>query len=198
MLSVIISKRKTGFTLAELLIALAVLGVIATFTIPKTLISQQNSKKSIAAKEVAAAVAQAWIDYKRNNPTTGSTKLTVLGQYLNYIKTYTWGNHGDAAIGEGALSCSSGTPCYQFANGAVLQLHDWQSFGGTASTNAVGFNVDPDGNYSGSTTGSGKGVEFSLYYSGRLATWGTVSPGTRFSGGNYPACPACDPSWFSW
>jgi prepilin-type N-terminal cleavage/methylation domain-containing protein len=191
-------RQKPGFTLAELLIALAILGVIATFTIPKVLVSQQASKKSLAAKEVAFAVAQAWNTYKMNNPTSGDTKLTVLAPYLNYVQVYTSGEHGDAAVSEGAMSCGSSAPCYEFANGAVLQLADWMSFGGTASTNAVGFIVDPDGTYSGSTTGEGKGVEFSLYYNGRLATWGTVAVGTQFSGGNYTPCPSCDPEWFSW
>ncbi len=39
-----------GFTLAELLMALAILGVIATFTIPKILGAQQSSSSNAKAK----------------------------------------------------------------------------------------------------------------------------------------------------
>jgi prepilin-type N-terminal cleavage/methylation domain-containing protein len=49
----------SGFTLAELLIALAILGVIATFTIPKVLQSQQNGQKIAIFKETIAAIQQA-------------------------------------------------------------------------------------------------------------------------------------------
>jgi prepilin-type N-terminal cleavage/methylation domain-containing protein len=46
---------KTAFTLAELLIALAILGVIATFSIPKVLQSQQNNQKQAIFKEIISA-----------------------------------------------------------------------------------------------------------------------------------------------
>lgn len=48
-----------GFTLSELLISLAILGVIATFTIPKVLQSQQDQHKKAVFKETIAAVNDA-------------------------------------------------------------------------------------------------------------------------------------------
>ena len=51
--------KPQGFTLAELLIALTILGVIAIFTIPKVLQSQQDTRYSAAAKEVATQGSQA-------------------------------------------------------------------------------------------------------------------------------------------
>ena len=51
-------KRKAiGFTLAELLIALLVLGVIATFTIPKILQNQQDQRKKSIYRETIAALS---------------------------------------------------------------------------------------------------------------------------------------------
>ena len=53
-----------AFTLAELLIALAILGVIATFTIPKILDSGSNSQWNAIGKEAAAMVSGAYQSYK--------------------------------------------------------------------------------------------------------------------------------------
>lgn len=190
--------HRRGFTLAELLIALAILGVIATFTIPKILSSQQDSKKTATTKEAAAAVAQAWQMYRQDNAPV-DTDLRVLEPYLNYVVKYTDGSsQGDMAVTEGDMVCSINTPCYKLASGAVIQLYNWREFGGTGILNATGFDVDPDGQASGITDGPGKGVEFALYFNGRLATSGTTAPGTQWSGGAYPACPTCDPSWFTW
>ncbi len=48
-----------GFTLAELLIALMILGEIATFTIPKILSSQQNAQRKAIFKESISAISEA-------------------------------------------------------------------------------------------------------------------------------------------
>jgi prepilin-type N-terminal cleavage/methylation domain-containing protein len=48
---------REGFTLAELLVALAVLGVISTFTIPKVLNAQQDNKKYSILKETLATLS---------------------------------------------------------------------------------------------------------------------------------------------
>lgn len=52
-------QRQSGFTLAELLIALTILGLIATFTIPKILVSQQKQTYNVAEKEAIASVSSA-------------------------------------------------------------------------------------------------------------------------------------------
>lgn len=48
-----------GFTLAELLIALVILGVLATFTIPKVLGTANSSERTSVFKEIIAAYTQA-------------------------------------------------------------------------------------------------------------------------------------------
>lgn len=83
-------RRQPGFTLTELLIAVTILGSIATFTIPKILTAQQNAQKLSASKEAAATVAQAWVLYKLQN-SPGDTDLRVLEPYLNYVAKYTTG-----------------------------------------------------------------------------------------------------------
>lgn len=42
----------SGFTLADLVIALAILGLIATFTIPKIMVVQQAQQKKAIFKEI--------------------------------------------------------------------------------------------------------------------------------------------------
>lgn len=49
----------TGFTLAELLIALLILGEIATFTTPKISSSSQNAQKNAVFKEMIGALSEA-------------------------------------------------------------------------------------------------------------------------------------------
>lgn len=52
-------KPVTGFTLAELLIALGILGLIAIFMIPKLLNSSQSGQKTAVFKETIAALSEA-------------------------------------------------------------------------------------------------------------------------------------------
>lgn len=190
--------RRYGFTLAELLIALAILGVIATFSIPKILSSQQDGRFNAIAKESAAAISGAYQLYAQNNPVTGSFSLTGLVPYLNYIARDTT-SQIDAYPGEGAQDCSA-WHCYRLANGSIIAFDPGQTLGATDDLAVTYFYVDPDGQYSGTTNGPGKSVAFFIYKNGRITShigltpnshdvWGTVYPG---------ADPAKDPAWFSW
>lgn len=49
--------RRHGFTLSELLVALAILGVIATFTIPKVLEGSNSSRYNAIVEEAAASLS---------------------------------------------------------------------------------------------------------------------------------------------
>lgn len=78
--------RQSGFTLAELLIALSILGVIAVFTVPKVLQSQQDSKRLSILKESIATVSEilyeGWTEKKINASSNG---LYIL-DHLNAVK----------------------------------------------------------------------------------------------------------------
>src|SRR5688572_24614196 len=56
-----------AFTLAELLIALAILGVIATFTIPKVLQAQGKEDRYSRAREVSSTLAAVTQKYALEN-----------------------------------------------------------------------------------------------------------------------------------
>lgn len=187
--------RAKGFTLAELLIALAILGEIATFTIPKIIASQQNGQRNAQMKETVATIAAAYQQAQLSGIVTSSTRLQHLTPYMNYASVDTSATIDDH-VGFGSLSCNGGVPCYRLHSGALLM--DRAGFGGTATTNAMVMHLDMEGNYSGSTTGSGKSVQIILFYNGRIASRGQLSTGFTSSLGAWTTEPNADPSWASW
>lgn len=188
-----------GFTLAELLIALAILGVIATFTIPKVLQSQQNGQFKAEAKEASSMISGAFSAYQQQNVVTANMTSWDLTPYLNYVALDS-SRIIDKANGSTSQQCQSpASLCLILHNGGVLMLMDQgKSFGGTGSTNAMDFYFDPDGTYGGATNGPSKSVRFFLYANGRISTLADMAPNTQNSNTTYSSCSTCDPTWFNW
>ena len=193
-----IIRKASGFTLAELLICLQILAVIATFTIPKIITSQQDSRYRAIVKENAAMVAAAYQIYRSKNQVTATTKFTDLTPYLNYVSLDTGGvNQVDDLQGQGTITCNNVNLCLRLHNGSVLIHYPTMAFGGTATTNGVWFNLDPDGTVSNG--GNGKSIQIWIYYSGRVTTLGTIDNNSCWSDGcDATPLPALDPPWFSW
>lgn len=191
--------KNNGFTLAELLIALAILGVIATFTIPKVLNSQRNQAWNSGAKEAISMISGAYQAYKLNNTPTAATGPEHLTPYMNYVSLSSTATF-DGPPGEGVYGCNTGTCMYLHNGGMLYYAPFWDTFGGTHSTNFFGFAYDPDGKATGDTLGNGS-LMIELYYNGKIvlnenvkatdetATGGTPQPGLAW---------ATTPSWFSW
>jgi prepilin-type N-terminal cleavage/methylation domain-containing protein len=202
MLSLPRCSKNSGFTLAELLIALLIVGEIATFTIPKVITSQQNNTYNARAKEAAATVAAAYQKYLLTNGASTSIGIEELTQYLNYLKADT-ATVIDGKQTQGSETCGAGTAqtCLRLHSGAMLRYGRSSAyyFGGSNTTNAIWFDIDPDGAYSGTTNGSGKAIEFWLYYNGRLSSYATINSNTCHNGSTcVNPNSAYDPSWFSW
>jgi prepilin-type N-terminal cleavage/methylation domain-containing protein len=157
-----------GFTLAELLIALGVLGIIATFAIPKILNAQQAEKSNAVAKETIGAIATAYQNYKLAHPSANPTSTTAIdiAQYLNYLFVDTTSDL-DATEQNTDYPCVSAEPCYRLHNGSVL-LATYSNFCDTSSHTFLSFLLDPDGVYSGDITGPSKSIRINLYYNGRI------------------------------
>jgi prepilin-type N-terminal cleavage/methylation domain-containing protein len=193
---------KPGFTLAELLIALAILGVIATFTIPKVLVAQQNGQNLAKAKEVAGMVAGAFQAAVQAGTISSSTKPSDLAQYINYVSIDTSGRLIDGHPGIASSTCNSTYPCMKLHNGGYLWLQDDSSFGGTSNLHMIAFRFDPDpaNNTTSTSDGPLKAVQFQLYYNGMLRTRALTFTGSCDSNGCTGKDPnsAFDPSWFSW
>jgi prepilin-type N-terminal cleavage/methylation domain-containing protein len=169
-----------GFTLAELLIALAILGVIATFTIPKILTSSQSGQNAAVAKEAASMISAAYTTYTLQNSITTGTTAGVLTQYMNYVSVDTATTYGSMT------ACSATNPCLKLHNGGVLQYGTVPNF--SATTGVLNFVVDPDG------AGTVGPVEFVQFYNGRFTTNGANGgPGTASA---YPLANVnTDPSY---
>ena len=182
----------TGFTLAELLIALAILGIIASFTIPKVLESSSNSKYTAAAKEAASMVSGAFTAFKLDSSLASTTTAGAFTSYMNYVATDTDNVMTSVPASDTAIdTCTTAMICMLLHNGGTLAYNTAASFGGTAATNAMFWNFDPD-----STAAGAGGVTFIQYYNGRLTTRPNQATGTT-TGGTQVTAITTDPSWLS-
>ncbi len=191
-------KYYRGFTLAELLIALAILGVIATFTIPKLLNGQQNAKNSALPKEAASSMAAAYQLLSTTKGVSATTRMSDLKPYLNYVSVDTASDMDDVPGSNNTYNCSSVT-CLKMHGGGTIWFGG-HAFGGTGPLYANQFFYDPDGIKAGTgADGPSKSILFVIYYSGRMTTYGRVDPGTYLfnTAGPYNPDSTRDPSWFS-
>jgi prepilin-type N-terminal cleavage/methylation domain-containing protein len=186
-----------AFSLAELLIALAILSVIAVFTVPKVLNSQNDNQNKAAIKAVMANVSAAYVKYKFDNTPSASTGIASLTPYMNYVKISSsasmsiddWPN--GPYTGGAPWSCGS-LPCIVFPNGAILMYNPSDTLGGTGTTNAMPFHIDVDGK-----TSSTKSVWMFLFYDGKIKSGGTLTGPTGWNNDNTNPNAGYDPSWFS-
>ena len=188
-----------GFTLAELLISLGILGVIAAFTLPKILLAQQNNTYNASAKEAAAMISGAYQAYQQTGALSSSTAPDDLTPYMNYLAVDTTSTI-DLFYENTTRDCNTGFNCLKLHTGGTLLYYVGGSFGGSTSTRAIYFYFDPDGRVTdGTTNGPGKSVVFWLYYNGRITSYSNLLTGT-LSGGGPPVNPdpSYDPPWFSW
>lgn len=175
---------KRGFTLAELLIALVILGVVATFTIPKVLNSQAGSERNSKAKEVAGMLSEAYTVYKGENTPDNNTSVAHLTPYLNYVRVVTTGLFDGVPGPPGDVDCSGvNIDCYILHSGVIIGFDSTVNFGSAGNKLALG--VDPDG-----YTGNSDSVGFILNKNGRITSY---ADDPVLSGAGYG-----DPAWFSW
>lgn len=169
--------RHRGFTLAELLISLAILGEIATFTIPKIISAQRNGQNNAIAKETVAMMASAHQQAQVAGALTTSSSMVDLTPYMNYVSvntTSTLDMYPDAGVA--TFTCSSTFKGLRLHSGAMLVI-DTTPF--STFADAV---LDPDGRNSGTADS----LVILQYYNGRSTTFGDVY------GSGYT------PSWFSY
>ena len=141
-----------GFTLAELLIAMVILGVIATFTIPKILQTQQDNQRKAVFRETYASISSL-INQGRQQGIDPATMRGYIASHLNFVKICpnnlttdgcwnaaiqgTWPNYSDNAGGilhNGAVlgNIQNDGCCYMGTPGAwcAATLVDWNGVNG--------------------------------------------------------------------
>ena len=202
-------RQVLGFTLAELLIALLILGVIATFTIPKVLQSQQSNEWNSAAKEAISMISGAYQAYQSGNTATGVTTMGDLTPYMNYVAIDTTSDIDRNYSVAGSAPCNGGGTehiCLRLHSGALMRLWKPACFFSNGSLNAMVFMYDPDGKLTSTDAfGDGKRLTFYLYFNGRISDIGNITPNTTTATSS--ACiatstsqpdPTLVPPWFSW
>lgn len=198
-----------GFTLAELLVALVILGLLAMFTIPKILSSSRNNEYKYRVQVAASMISGAYVRYLADNTVTGSLRPGDLTPYMNYLSYI---NDSSVSIDNhygytGSFACNSGTtPCVKLQNGAVIRFYNGENLGQVAPNYAIIFQVDPDGTNAGSATTNGPGKQIELYLyptNGRVVDRGSITnktycgAGASCAAGRAPDSSLIAP-WFSW
>jgi prepilin-type N-terminal cleavage/methylation domain-containing protein len=172
--------RHTGFTLAELLIALAILGEIATFTIPKIINAQANSRNAAVAKEFIATASNAVYLANANGVLTTASTMGDLTPYMNYVAVDTTSSVDGVPSGAGSMDCAS-YRCLRLHSGALMLYSPITSF--VTTSGIISAIIDADGRL----TSQNDSLGIVLYYNGKITAYG-----------DYYSNPAYTPSWFTW
>lgn len=108
---------KSGFTLAELLITLSLLGIIASFSIPKIMGNYIENKNSVHFKKIYSTLNQLFYKANLENELVGVDWPNYLKKNLNYTK---WCDEGfnDGCLAEDGFLANF--PALVLPNGIVL------------------------------------------------------------------------------
>lgn len=175
------SSVKHGFSIAEVLIAISMVGVLAAMLVPGITNNTNQEKLLGITQEAIYEVSRGYAQWQKvNGPPTASTTLTGIIGNMNVVRVINDGSFNIQVPNTTApavqavfnSSCNATTPCALLHNGAFIQYDADQSFSGfPRPTDAPGFNinalhffVDPDG------PGSQKATGFYMFYSGRITT----------------------------
>jgi prepilin-type N-terminal cleavage/methylation domain-containing protein len=147
----VVFKQITGFTLAELLMALAILGVIATFTIPNVLNTLSNQTIKANGKEAISTLnAVLYEGWQQGNISTNSTTTQVtnfLKTRLNYTRFCDVGETDGPCGGHPAYAFTSVKERFILASGTIISVFgNGSGAGWFYIIGDISFFIDANGN----------------------------------------------------
>jgi prepilin-type N-terminal cleavage/methylation domain-containing protein len=174
--------KAKAFTLAELLVALLILGQIAAFSIPKILSAQTNSQNKAIAKEIISTAASAVSIAQANGTLTTSSTFDSLTQSMNYVAVDTSSTIDGIPSGSGPMACNNvAYKCLRLHSGALLLYAPSATFVNT--TGYVAAIIDADGRL----TSQNDSLGIILFYNGRVMDYEAALNNAAYT-----------PTWFSW
>ncbi|WP_313342854.1 type II secretion system protein [Sedimentibacter sp.] len=100
-------KSKKGFTLIELVVVLAVLGIIMAIAVPRFMEVQENAKEKADEATIEMLAKAAELYYVQNNTTNSITVEDLVPSYLDKIEFKT-DEYGESDGSDLAISYSNG------------------------------------------------------------------------------------------
>jgi prepilin-type N-terminal cleavage/methylation domain-containing protein len=160
--------RLQGFTLSELLVSLAVLGLIAAFAIPKVLTAVGESSSRAIGRELLGMISESYQAIRANN--NGNVPRATTAQDL--INTMNYARVGTGGNGQGA-GTNGTTASIVLQNAAQVAYIPADSFASvTAGTNGViGFTLDPDGSDTSGALDTNANGPITVYLGGDGRIW---------------------------
>lgn len=154
--------HSSGFSMAEFLGAMTMVGIISALTIPSLLLNTDNSAPLVQTKTIASQIQEATITYKTNN-SSAPTAMSDIASLLKYSSSFTSGT-----LVTGGPACAAATPCYRFPDGSVLMASTWN-----AGTNLGQFRYDPDGVHTATAGNPDRSAVILMldYNISRVTTW---------------------------
>jgi hypothetical protein len=181
-------------------VALAIVGVVATYTIPKVLTAQSVSAYNAQTHEVVGMLAEAYQKHLQLGKVTVNTTPLDLIQYINHVRVMPSGTVIDLNpnhVAGASWTCSATDVCLQLHTGGILMLQGGHPMTRLIPNEFLSAFYDPDGIY----TGKADSAWLLLYYTGRVSSGANLGPNDCIS----IYCPFAayasagnDPSWLRW
>lgn len=207
------NRSTSGFTLSELLVSLAVLGLIAAFAIPKVLSAVADSSTKAIGKEAISVISSAYDSLKAENSgfVARSTTIAQLVARMNAERDVLAANY--AANGVAAQAGS--TNALKLQSGGIIYYNNTDTFvrNGTAE-GTMAFRIDPDGEGNFGSVSVYLGFDGRLWVADELYAAGTGTQVSPFNAtyniasepvgafGTTPTTPNnvanADTTWFEW
>ncbi len=157
-----------GFTLSELLVSLAVLGLIAAFAIPKVLTAVGESSSRAIGREAFGMISEAYQVIRSNN--NGNVPRATTAQEL--INTMNYARVGTGGNGQGTATNGT-TASIVLQNAAQIAYVPADSFvpGAAGRAGVIGFTIDPDGSDTSGATDTNANGPITVYLGGDGRIW---------------------------